>query len=130
MSFIFMIIKNSLKTVILFLKTIEVLYYVTYGLLSFMGVYVHPFFFAFHLTEILLRYPTLKNVIKSVWEPKDALILTFLLFLIIEYMFSLAAYSFIYKDYKDECSSMISCFLVTFDQGLKVNIYIILLNCF
>lgn len=89
-----MIIKKSIKTIVLFLKTIEVLYYLAYGLLAFMGVWFHPFFFAFHLTEILIRYPTLKNVIRAVWEPKEALALTLLFFILLEYIFTLIAYSF------------------------------------
>lgn len=52
------------------LKEIEVVYYLAYGALAVIGTVLHPFFFSFHLTEILIRYPTLKNVIRSVWEPK------------------------------------------------------------
>lgn len=52
------------------MQNIDVIYYLAYGSLAFLGVMIHPFFFAFHLTEILIRYPTLKNVIKAVWEPR------------------------------------------------------------
>lgn len=41
-----------------------------YGALAVIGTVVHPFFFAFHMTEVLIRYPTLKNVIRAVWEPR------------------------------------------------------------
>ena len=60
-----------MKVIFSTLKEIEVVYYIAYGALAVLGTVVHPFFFTFHLTEILLRYPTLKNVIKSVWEPRD-----------------------------------------------------------
>lgn len=59
-----------------------------------MGVAIHPFFFTFHLTEILIRYPTLKNVINSVWYPRDALVLAFLLFVILVYFFSIVGFIF------------------------------------
>lgn len=82
------------------LKNIDVLYYLSYGLFAFIGTVIHPFFFAFHLSEILIRYPTLKNVIRSVWTPRLAIILTFVLFLIIIYVFTLIAFTFFAKDYE------------------------------
>jgi inositol 1,4,5-triphosphate receptor type 1/inositol 1,4,5-triphosphate receptor type 3 len=52
------------------LLNIDVMYYLTYGSLAFIATMVHPFFFAFHLSEVVIRYPTLRNIIKSFWEPK------------------------------------------------------------
>ena len=49
---------------------IEIIYYLAYGALSYVATFVHPFFFAFHLTEVVIRFPTLRNIIKSFWEPK------------------------------------------------------------
>ena len=37
------------------LMQVEILYYLAYGILAVVGVSIHPFFFAFHLTQILLR---------------------------------------------------------------------------
>jgi inositol 1,4,5-triphosphate receptor type 1/inositol 1,4,5-triphosphate receptor type 3 len=65
------IIFVKLLTVLIFiLKEIEVIYYLAYGIFAIIGTIKHPFFFAFHLTSILIRYPTLKNVIRSVYEPR------------------------------------------------------------
>lgn len=47
------------------------MYYISYGILAVLGTFYHPFFFVFHLTEILMRYPTLKSVIRSVYIPRD-----------------------------------------------------------
>ena len=44
-----------IKCLFFFLTEIEILYYVTYTVLAIIGTIVHPFFFAFHLTEVLLR---------------------------------------------------------------------------
>lgn len=38
----------------------EIIYYLAYGALAILATVIHPFFFAFHLTEVLLRYPTLR----------------------------------------------------------------------
>lgn len=74
------------------LLNIDMIYYLSYGVLAFIATLVHPFFFAFHLSEVVLRYPTLRNIIKSFWEPKVALGLTFVLVLLMNYYFSLVAY--------------------------------------
>lgn len=68
---LFIIIVKLLTVLIFILKEIEVVYYLAYGTLAVIGTAFHPFFFAFHLTEILIRYPTLKNVVRSVWEPRQ-----------------------------------------------------------
>ena len=53
------------------LADFEVLYYLGYGCMAVFGLIIHPFFFSFHLSVILIRYPTLKNVIRAVSEPKE-----------------------------------------------------------
>ncbi|CAD8132784.1 unnamed protein product [Paramecium pentaurelia] len=103
------------------LKEIEVVYYLAYGALAVIGTVLHPFFFSFHLTEILIRYPTLKNVIRSVWEPKQQLGLTLVLFIILVYVYGLIAYTFFFEDYKGKCQSTLFCFLFTFDWTFKAN---------
>lgn len=67
----------------IFLQDMEVLYYIAYGALAVIGTVVHPFFFTFHLTAILMRYPTLKNVVQSIYLPRKQLMLTYLLFIVL-----------------------------------------------
>lgn len=74
---------NIFKILISFFQEVEMLYYIAYGTLAILGVIMHPFFFTFHLTEIMMRYPSLKNILKSVYEPRSQLILTFMLYMII-----------------------------------------------
>jgi inositol 1,4,5-triphosphate receptor type 1/inositol 1,4,5-triphosphate receptor type 3 len=52
------------------LLNIDVLYYLAYGILAFVATLIHHFFFAFHLSEVVIRYPVLRNIIRSFWEPK------------------------------------------------------------
>lgn len=52
--FIKFIIK-LLKTIFRSLESPEILYYLAYGSLAVIGTVVHPFFFAFHLTVVLVR---------------------------------------------------------------------------
>jgi inositol 1,4,5-triphosphate receptor type 1/inositol 1,4,5-triphosphate receptor type 3 len=74
------------------LADFEVLYYLGYGVMAVIGTIIHPFFYCFHLTVILIRYPTLKNVIRAVSDPKEQLILSLVLLLILTYIQSLVAY--------------------------------------
>jgi hypothetical protein len=117
---VFMFFVKFFMVLIALMQEIEVIYYLAYGTLAILGITWHHFFFTFHLTEILIRYPTLKNVIRSVYEPRQQLILTLILFIILEYIFSIVAYSFFSSDYNGNCESMLYCFFFTFDYTFKV----------
>ena len=47
-----------------------------------MGVFVHPFFYAFLLTSIFFRSPELQNILKAIWRPRKELFYTFIIFLL------------------------------------------------
>lgn len=78
-----MLLVKLFMVLIALMQEIEVIYYLAYGTLAIFGIIIHHFFFTFHLTEILIRYPTLKNVIRSVYEPRQQLGLTLVLFVIL-----------------------------------------------
>ena len=60
-------------------------------------------------------------MVRSFWEPKKALGLTFVLFVMLEYFFTLIAYVYLYEDYGGNCESTLHCFLYTFDYTFKAN---------
>ena len=63
---------------------------------------------------------SLLHCIKSVTKPWKSLILTFFLFIVVEYWFSLIAYTFLHDHFPpEECASTIGCFLTMFDKGFK-----------
>ena len=72
-------VKSFGKCFLNVISNIEVLYYLAYGILACIATFVHPFFFAFHLTEILIRYETLRTLTKAVWGPKTCNIFLFYL---------------------------------------------------
>lgn len=49
-------LRKCFKSIYLLFHEIEVFYYISYATLTVLGTTVHPFFFAFHLTEILMRF--------------------------------------------------------------------------
>lgn len=101
------------------LKNVHVLYHTLYMLFSVLGLVFHPFFFAYHLTEIVYRYPSLQNVIQSVVIPKKSLLLTFLWTIIMVYLFSLIGYAVFDSHFQGHCSDLLTCMSVVYDQGFK-----------
>lgn len=122
------------------LSDFDFVYYMLYILFAIGGLVIHPFLFCFQLTDFL-RIDLLKNVVKAVWIPRKQLLLTFLVFILEEYYFSLLSYIFLYDQYintieqqiedaKGEqktitvlveyCASYWLCWLTTFDNTFKV----------
>ncbi|CAD8131502.1 unnamed protein product [Paramecium pentaurelia] len=101
------------------LQDFQLVYYLGYGALSVIGTLVHPFFFCFHLTVILIRYPTLSNVVRAVTMPWQQLVLTLLLIIIITYIFTLIAFYALQEPFGLDCKEVSICFLQIFDKNFK-----------
>lgn len=118
---LFEFIIKCFKCFFYFLQDLEILYYVGYGILAILGTVYNPFFFCFHLSEILLRFPELKTVIMAFWEPRIQLVLVFVLLFIWEYAFALIGFLAFPQEYDGDCDSMLFCFLLCFDNTFKTN---------
>ena len=112
---------KTLKCLFYFSQDLEILYYVSYGILAILGTIYNPFFFCFHLSEILLRFPELKTVILAFWEPRVQLWLVFILLLIWEYVFALIGFLVFPEQYAGNCDSMLFCLILCFDNTFKTN---------
>lgn len=73
------------------------LYYVLHLTSAFLGLYIHPFFFAFTLSDIINKFPTMKIIFRAVYEPRKSLVLTLLLIVISCYVFALIWYTMMAK---------------------------------
>lgn len=71
-----------------------------------------------------MRYPTLRNILKAVWEPKNSLLLTFMLVLLVTYFLSVWGYMTFNDSYAGRCESLIMCSLESFDRMFKVKLLI------
>ena len=100
------------------LTDFDLMYYVLYIAFALLGLLLHPFFFAFHLSNFL-RIGVLTSVVKAIWIPRKQLFLTFVFFILIEYYFTIIGYSFLWMHYNEFCSTMFRCFIVTFDYTFK-----------
>ena len=80
------------------------------------------FFFAFHLFDVLVRFPVLLNVVKAVWQPRKAILFTLFLFIVLMYVFTLIAYYWLYASYNPNfCYSTFECLLTTIDRSFKTD---------
>jgi hypothetical protein len=92
------------------------MYYMGYLIFSFAGYLVHPFFYCYHMIDLIIRNQYLKNVLKAVYRPRYELLHTMILYLCLQYIFTIIAYMSIYTDFAGhECTSLSQCFLVVFD---------------
>jgi hypothetical protein len=112
-------IKSMLLTLYFTLSNVDVLYHLLYMVFSIFGIAYNPLFFSLHLLDVLYRYPSLQNVIKSVVLPRKSLLLTFILILILIYLFSIWAFLGFHNYFDSQCNDMIMCIKTTFDQGIK-----------
>lgn len=107
-------------------------YYVLYFGISCLGFFTHEIYYSFHLLDVVVRVPTLTNVIRSVTSNADQLLMTGLLALVIIYIFTTISFFYLQDtiyDYdinlfesdwvgENRCISMISCFITMLDKGL------------
>ena len=91
-----------------------------YAFCAVIGIAYKPYIFFFHLFDVLVRYPVLLSVIKSVWNPRKQIGYTGLLFILLMYVFTLLAYV-IFKDVYGEgfCDSVFICWVTAIDSSFK-----------
>ncbi|CAD8106823.1 unnamed protein product [Paramecium sonneborni] len=69
---------------------------------------------------MLIRYPTLSNVVRAVTMTWQELILTLLLIIIITQIFTLIAFYTLQDPLELDCKEVSICFLQIFDKNFKV----------
>ena len=74
------------------------------------------------LFDLVFRAPVLHHIVNALWRPRIAILLALVLFLIIEYIFTLLAYYSFPQDYRGQCDSLKACLMVTIDNTFKVTL--------
>ncbi|CAB3399073.1 unnamed protein product [Caenorhabditis bovis] len=107
----------------------QFLYRVGYLLCSACGVFSSPFFYAFHLIDVVLSFPMLKAILQSVTHNLQQLILTIMMTLVVVYLYTVIAFNFFRKFYVQEgedgeepdrkCHNMLTCFIYHFYAGVR-----------
>ena len=117
-----------LKSTVMLLSEPGLLYAIFYIMVSLFGLLLSPLFYSYHLLDIVVRFETLKNVIRSVTRNANQLLLTLFLGLIILYMFTIIMFFFLFDAYWNTsiqpngdagelmCSTMFQCYLTTINM--------------
>jgi len=71
-----------------------------YIVVCLFGLIVHPFFYAIQLVDFF-RIRALSNVINAVANPRWLFYYVLVLFLVLEYYFTLLSYILFWEDYND-----------------------------
>jgi inositol 1,4,5-triphosphate receptor type 3 len=87
------LVSEEVKKLFLFYFSSGVFYYTIYLVCTFLGMFIHPFFFAFALTDCINRFSTMKIIFRAIYLPRKSLMLTLCLILIFCYVFALVWYS-------------------------------------
>lgn len=110
------------RTAFYVLSDFDVIYYLLYTTFSILGTTVHPFYFSLLLLDVVYRSKALQNVVNSIILPHRALTLTFLLLLVIVYIFTILGYWLFFDQYlHPDCQSLLQCLLTYWDQSFKNN---------
>jgi hypothetical protein len=114
---------SAIKTknfLVFLLRDYVFLYHLLCLVFAILGLSLHYFYFTFHLTYIVITSPTLQNILKSIWGPKEKILLTFAFFIIVEYIFVVIGFYSFRNDYpNNNCTSMTRCFITSLDQTFK-----------
>ena len=113
------------KNLIFVLSDGRFVFLLFYLIVSILGCAVSEITYCLHLLDVINRFNTLRNVIKSVTYNLKQLMLTGLLGLILIYIYALLGFNFIDASYYDSdisertCSTMFQCYITTLNWGLR-----------
>ena len=118
------------KSFVLFLTggNLRISYYLAYTIISLVAITDKMYLlYSVHLLDVLYRFPSLQNVIKSVNDSRNVLIITFVFIIVQIYYFTLWGYSRLQGYYDNQCNDLYICMLKTYDRGLKLGMAWVLL---
>jgi hypothetical protein len=103
------------------LISFQFLYYILYILFILLGYLKHPFFYGFSLLEIINRVEVMSSVLKAMYVPKIYLLINFIMFIMLEYLFSLFALSIFTSHFPNitDSKNFLKTFMRMIDQTFK-----------
>jgi hypothetical protein len=102
-------------------------YYLAYLLFAFLGDIVSPFFFCFHILDVVYRWAGLRTIATAVRLSFGRLSLTALLVVILIYLYTIIGFNYFRDTYQyvnrlgvEEyiCDTLYSCFFYTLNRGV------------
>ena len=97
------------------------LYYILSIIFIILGIKIHPFFNCITLLEFVNRIQLMQTVLKAMYKPLKNILITLLMFIILEYLFSLFAVSFFTTHFpnKTDTKNFLKTFMRMIDQTFK-----------
>jgi hypothetical protein len=93
-----------------------ILYYAAYVTFTYLGNFVSPFFYAFHLLDLVHRVETLKAVVRSVTYNGQQLIMTVVLVVVVVYLYAIVGFVMFRETMQVvSCCRLLSIFLQSCD---------------
>jgi inositol 1,4,5-triphosphate receptor type 1 len=115
-----------------FISNGKVLFLVIYASMSLLGVFASPVFYSMQLLDIVNRFPSLSNVIRSVTKNSNQLLMAAMLELILVYIYAVLLFTFFFDHYQNDdiqynesekgdnlCKSLFHCIMSTLNFGLR-----------
>ena len=99
----------------------QLIYYALYIFFILLGLLNHPFFYAFSLLELVNRVEVMLSVLKAMYVPGRYILINLLMFIILEYLFSLFALSIFTSHFPNvnDSKNFLKTFMRMLDQTFK-----------
>lgn len=115
---------SYIKNIFAIFSDTYLVYYLSYTVFAVLGILSlpnAPYFFAFHLLDIVVRSELLKYVIKSVTANGKAIMLTACLALVVVYIYSIFGFLFFRSKFGSDagCDNMFMCLVTSINMGLR-----------
>ena len=99
----------------------QTIYYLLSIFFMIIGMVVHPFFYSFALLEIVNQVDIMQTVLKAMYVPMGDILITLLMFIMLEYFFSMLALTQFTTHFpkENDSKSFLSAFMRMIDQTFK-----------
>ena len=116
-SYFFYFIPKIIKIIVNF----QTIYYLLSLTFIILGYVIHPFFYCFSLLELVNRVEIMQGVLKAMYVPLANILITLLMFIMLEYVFSMFALTtFTYHfPIENDTKRFLSTFMRMLDQTFK-----------
>lgn len=125
-SIVGIVVSTIIKTIISFIVLVvdfDIVYYTLHIIFNMLGLWIHPFFFAFHLLHLLYLKPLIP-ILQAVWIAKFKFISLWFITFLFEYWVAIISYVFFPEFFQTAggynlCDQLWRCLYVTFDWTFK-----------
>ena len=115
------LVKIILPTIYRCFFNFQTIYYIISLLFLALGIGFHPFFNCIVLLEFVNRIQLMQTILKAMYKPAKDILITLLMFIILEYFFSFFAVSYYTTHFPNETdtSTFLKTFMRMMDQTFK-----------